>query len=125
MAKPIVDEIIVPDPSSINPEIPADYARRGWLYLSKKQFDLATQDFKQLLAAEPDNIDGWYALGLALKSSGVKKEAVDAFEKVLQLMGGIEDKRRISMLTRLTHGQVNQLTTGEWNLEKEVWKRVA
>jgi tetratricopeptide (TPR) repeat protein len=125
MAKSKEAETLILDPATMNAETPADYLKRGWLYFSKNQYDLAAGDFRHALASEENNADGWYALGLALKGSGATSKAVEAFEHVLGLVGKLEDKQRANILTRLTHGQINQLKTGDWNLEKEVWKRVA
>jgi len=125
MPKSKVAEVVVLDPATMQVETSDDYTKRGWMYFSKKQFDLATEDFRHVLASETNNIDTWYALGLSLKSSGAHSKAVEAFEKVLGLVDQLEDKQRANILTRLSHGQINQMKTGDWNLEKEVWKRVA
>lgn len=113
------------DPAAMPAETPADRTKRGWAYLAKQQFDRATEDFQAVVSAEPANIDTWFALGLALKGSGATTKAVSAFEKVLELIGSVKDSQRAAIQTRLTHGHINQLKTGDWNLEKEVWKRVA
>ena len=116
---------VVLDPATLKVETSADYTKRGWMYFSRKQYDLATEDFRHVLTSEASNIDTWYALGLSLKVSGAPSKAVEAFEKVLGLLDQLEDKQRANILMRLTHGQINQMKTGDWNLEKEVWKRVA
>ena len=116
---------VIVDPATMKAETPADYTKRGWLYYSKQKYDLAVEDFRQGLTSETQNIDTWYGLGLALKASGTTLKAVEAFETVLGLLGKLEDKQRANILGRLTHGQINQMKTGDWNLEKEVWKRVA
>ena len=35
--------------------------------------------------------------------------------------GKIEDHAKREMLRRLTLGHINELTTGDWNLEDEIW----
>ncbi len=125
MPKSKEPEIIVLDPATMPAQTPADFTKRGWAYFSKQQYDLAVADFQHVLDSEATEIDTWYALGLALKSSGATTKAVSAFEKVLELIGQVTDAQRANVLGRLTRGQINQLKTGDWNLEKEVWKRVA
>jgi tetratricopeptide (TPR) repeat protein len=123
MAKPQVAEPI-PDPTTLKANTPADYAKRGWLYFSRQNFDLAIQDFRHILSVDANDIDAWYGLGLAQKSAKDTPKALEAFEKVLNLIVILDDSQRASILSRLAKGQINQIKTGDWNLEKEVWKSV-
>lgn len=123
MAKPQVAEPIA-DPTTMRVDTPADYAKRGWLYFSRQNFDLASQDFRHILNLDANDIDAWYGLGLAQKSAKNTAKALEAFEKVLSLIVIIDDPQRASILSRLAKGQINQIKTGDWNLEKEVWKSV-
>jgi hypothetical protein len=70
-------------------------------------------------------VESVYALGLAYKVQGRLQEGVDAFQKALDLIrsGVVENSTRAEMLGRLAKGQLNIMTTGDWNLEKEIWKR--
>jgi tetratricopeptide (TPR) repeat protein len=74
------------------------------------------------LQEEPENADAWYALGLALKALGKGPQAIDAFSRVEQTIATIEDRQRAVIISRLSHGQVNHIRTGNWNLENEIWK---
>jgi tetratricopeptide (TPR) repeat protein len=122
MAKPKTVEIPVPDPTTVKVESNADYLERGWLYYSKKDYSLAIDDFEHVLTTEPENIDALYGLGLTQKASGANPKALDTFEQVLRLLPSLQEPQRKSVLTRLTKGHINQIKSGNWNLEKEVWK---
>jgi tetratricopeptide (TPR) repeat protein len=124
MAKPIMTAVAPINPSELKTETLNDYTIRGWAYFSTQKFDLSSADFDHVVAEEPENIDSWYGLGLALKGSGTNSKALEAFEKVLELIHLLEDHQRANILGRLAKGQINQIKTGDWNLEKEIWKTV-
>jgi tetratricopeptide (TPR) repeat protein len=114
--------VVVPDPNMLTPQSPADYLERGWLFYSRQKYEQAEEDFRQVLKQDPANADAWYALGLALKALGKGPQAIDAFTHVDQVIAGVEDRQRVMIILRLTHGQVNLIQTGDWNLENEIWK---
>ncbi len=111
------------DPDLMEPKNPDDFMERGWLYYSQKKYDQAVADFNRVLQDMPYDVDTWYTLGLTFKALGDTQKAVDAFNKIDAIIGGIDDPQRAMIVTRLAHGQVNQIKTGNWNLEKEVWQR--
>jgi len=113
----------VPNPDTMKPLTTDDFLERGWLYYSHKKYELAETDFNLVLQKEPANVDAWYALGLTLKLMGDSQKAVDAFKKIDNVIAEIDDHQRATIISRLAHGQINQIKTGDWNLEKEVWKR--
>ena len=112
----------IPDPNTLTPQSTPEYAERGWLFYSRQKFEQAEADFRQVLQQEPDNADAWYALGLVLKALGRSPQAIDAFTRVDEAASAIKDRQRAMIILRLTHGQVNQIRTGNWNLENEIWK---
>jgi tetratricopeptide (TPR) repeat protein len=112
------------EPEKLNPQSASEFLARAWLYYSRGKFDLAVQDFTRATEAASDNPETWYGLGLAHKSSGATSKAVEAFQNALNLIGGIQEHKRASIFSRLVKGQINQLKTGDWNLEKEVWHTV-
>ncbi len=59
--------------------------KRGWLYYSHKQFELAIDDFQHVLTTDADNIDALYGLGLTQKAAGASPKALATFEQVLKL----------------------------------------
>ena len=123
MAKPfVVIEQAVPDPESIHPGTFEEYARRAWLYYGKHNYENSIKDFYKALDSDPENVDIMFGLGLALKADGKKEKAADAFEKTLLLIEKMADHVRARMLKRLTIGHINQIRTGAWNLEKELWQ---
>ncbi len=112
----------VPDPASLTPQTPADFSRRGWLYYGRKEFARAEADFVTALEQEPDNPEFLYALGLTLKAAGSLDKALQKFEYALQMVNTVSDPVRAQVLHRLILGHINQIKTGDWNLEKEIWK---
>ncbi len=119
----LATEAKVLSPTDINPTTPADYLQRGWLFLSGKDPEKALNDFHKALEQDAENPDVYYAIALALKTLGKNAEAVEKFNKVLTLVGNSTNQSTRQMLTRLTHGHINQINSGDWNLEKEIWQR--
>lgn len=124
MAKKVKVEEAAPQPEKLNPQTPAEFTARGWIYYSQKKYAQAISDYRMALESEPENADIYYALGLALKASGATAEALDAFHKIDAVLSKIEDRQKATIVSRLAHGQINQIKTGDWNLEKEVWQKV-
>jgi tetratricopeptide (TPR) repeat protein len=113
--------------NSIQGKTYEDYYREGWtLHGSKKDEDAAEENFRQAIALSPKSVDAYYGLGLVLKAQDRRQEAIQAFQKVLDLLSAntVEDRIRSQMLHRLSIGHINQMKTGDWDLEKEIWKRI-
>jgi tetratricopeptide (TPR) repeat protein len=117
MAKAPVVPASAPDPEKIDPQDNEELVKRGWLYYGK-------QNYTKALVKDPENPDIIYALGLTYKASGAAQKAIETFEKVLLYMERYPDPVEGRMLLRLIHGHINQLTIGDWNLEKEIWHYV-
>ena len=100
------------------PQTSEDYIERGWRHYSKKEFYRAEADFRKALEMNADPIDTLYALGMTLQASGRPPEAIQAFEKVIELLqtAAPADNARTLMLSRLSHGHINRMKTGDWNL---------
>jgi tetratricopeptide (TPR) repeat protein len=103
----------------------ADFTQQGWLYYGEGEAGAAEQSFRTAISLSPGLIDAYYGLGLALKVQGVKPEAIQAFTKVVELLNRevANEPTRNQMLRRLAKGQINLLQSGDWGLEKEIWKR--
>jgi tetratricopeptide (TPR) repeat protein len=110
------------NPDAMTPNTASDYLTRGWYYYSAKEYAKAETDFRQALVLEADDVDTLFAHGLALKHLSRFDEAVQTFEKVIVLSDQNNDPVRATMVKRLAKGHINELTLGDWNLEKEVWK---
>jgi tetratricopeptide (TPR) repeat protein len=102
------------------------YQRRGWAFHSRGLNDQAEADFRRALSIDPEDVDATYVLGLVYKTQGKKEAAIDVFKKAVALIeaGKVENKDRNEMLRRLALGHINELTVGDWNLEKEIWQHV-
>ncbi len=105
---------------------PTDYEgfmRRGWAFHAHGDQEQAESDFRRAISYSPESVDANFALGLVMKSQGNKDEAVELFNKSMKLIeqGKIDDPAKSTMMRRLTLGHVNELTTGDWNLEDQIW----
>lgn len=108
---------------SIVPVTPGDFRARAWLYFYAKQPEKAEADFQAALQAEPGDLDTLFGLGLALKGQGRFDEAVRTYQEVLEKSVQLDDRVRATMVKRLAQGHINEIKLGDWNLEKEIWKR--
>jgi hypothetical protein len=59
-----------------------------------------------------------------LKAQGRRQESVKTFAEVVSLLDKdiSIDRTRRAILRRLAHGHINLLESGDWGLEKEIWK---
>jgi tetratricopeptide (TPR) repeat protein len=111
------------DPSQLNPQTPAELTNRGWLYYARKEYGRAEADLRRALESNPDEVETLYPLGLTLKAAGSSKEAVEVFHKVVDLAGTIPNPVRANMVRRIAIGHINEIETGNWNLEEEIWNK--
>ncbi len=105
---------------------PTDYngfMQRGWALHARGSQNQAESDFRRAISYSPESVDANYALGLVMKSQGNKEGAVELFNKAMELInqGKIEGHSQSEMMRRLTLGHINELTTGDWNLEDQIW----
>ena len=105
------------------PDDPQLQVDLGWGLYGGGQYAEAAEQFERVLAVSPDSVDARYGLGLSCKALGGKEAAVGAFEKVVEMSQQIEDHVRGTMLRRLARGHINEMNSGDWNLEKEIWQR--
>ena len=118
--KPLLEPDVIPQPTNAG-----EYQLRGYAFYAKGDFPAAQADFQQAVALDSTDVEAVYALGLAYKVQGRVEEGANAFRQALDLIhsGVVEDSTRAEMLSRLAKGHLNMITTGDWNLEKEIWKR--
>jgi tetratricopeptide (TPR) repeat protein len=119
-SKPVIDPSAIPEPSSSK-----EYQLRGYAYYTAGDFSQAVMDFEKAISLDSDDVEAQYGLALTLKMQDRVEESANAFRRVLDLLqaGAVEDPTRAKMLERLTKGHMNIMTIGDWNLEKEIWKR--
>ena len=114
------------DPASFdNPTSADQFQKRGMAYYARQNYSEAEVDLKKAASMDGDNIDVFYSLGMVLKAANRKDEAVVAFKQALSLINARTDvnKTKYDMLRKLALGHINEITQGDWNLEKEIWKR--
>ena len=99
------------------------FMRRGWAFHTSGDQDRAESDFRRALSYSPESVDANFALGLVFKSQGMKDEALESIQKAMGLIeaGKIDGTARSEMMRRLTLGHINELSTGDWNLEDQIW----
>jgi tetratricopeptide (TPR) repeat protein len=118
--EPVIDPSAIPEPGSSR-----EFQLRGYSFFTAGDYPQAEGDFEKAVSLDPNDLEALYGLGLTLKMQGRLEESSNAFRKVLGLLkeGSIKDRTRAQMLERLTKGHLNIMAIGDWNLEKEIWKR--
>jgi len=109
----------------VEPRTAEDFLRRGWrLHGGGQREEEAERDFRKAISLNPNLVEGYYGLGLVLKAQGRLQEAAEAFQKAYNLIeqGVVSDKTRAQILRRLTYAHLNLIKSGDWGLEKEIWK---
>jgi tetratricopeptide (TPR) repeat protein len=116
-----VDPETIAEPATVD-----DYQRRGMAYYARKQFSEAEADLKKAITLDTKSVDSYYSLGMVLKAAGRSDDAVNAFNQVVNIISERSDAKTVKydMLRKLALGHINEITKGDWNLEKEIWKRV-
>jgi cytochrome c-type biogenesis protein CcmH/NrfG len=106
--------------ASQNPESAEAKCNLGWGYYGARQYDAAIAAFKEALQLDAGSVDTLYGLGLSLKEAGVHGEAIPVFKKVMRLAPERAPGARGMMLARLARGHINQIKTGEWDLDEDL-----
>ena len=106
--------------ASQNPESVEAKCNLGWGYYGARKYDAAVAVFKEALKLDAGSVDTLYGLGLSLKEAGVHGEAIPVFKKVMRLAPEKAPGARGLMLARLARGHINQIKTGEWNLDEDL-----
>jgi len=115
------------DPTTMGEPSTADeYQKRGMAFYARKKYDDAVVDLQKAVSLDGNNIDSFYTLGMVLKALDRKEEGVQAFTRALDLIktNPGPNSAKYDMLKRLALGHINEMTQGDWNLEKEIWKHV-
>ncbi len=117
---------VLVDPLSMDkPSKASEYLDRGMAFYARQKYAEAEADLQHAVTLDCNNIDAFYSLGMVLKGMQLRDNAVAAFSRAIELILAFPGAKtiRYDMLRRLALGHINQLTQGDWNLEKEIWKR--
>ena len=108
------------------PETAREYIQRGMSFYARKRYEESEADFKMAIEADANNEDGFYGLGMVYKARGELEKSTNSFNEVIRLVANSpsEQHNRQEMLRRLALGHINEMQTGDWNLEKEIWRHV-
>jgi tetratricopeptide (TPR) repeat protein len=115
------------DPSRMGEPTSADeFQKRGMAFYARKQFDAAEGDLRKAISLDSNHLDSYYSLGMVLKALDRKEDASVAFNQVLVLIATnpVSNTSKNDMLRRLALGHINEMSQGDWNLEKEIWKHI-
>jgi tetratricopeptide (TPR) repeat protein len=116
------------DPQSLPaPETADDFICRGMLFYARRQYELAADDVRKAIALDPRHEDAYFSLGMVQKAMRNNQDAIEAFRQVILLLqtNSSDTHARKEMLRRLALGHINEITDGDWNLEKEIWVHVS
>jgi len=104
-----------------------EFFKRGMAYYARQKYDEAVEDFHHSLSLDKAAIDPYYGLGMVYKALSKNEKAKQAFLEVISLISAHADvnSTKYHMLRRLALGHINMIEHGDWNLEKEIWKRIA
>ncbi|MBN2550075.1 MAG: hypothetical protein JXB15_13005 [Anaerolineales bacterium] len=94
---------------TIQPSTAKEYIERGWILHARKEYPASEQDFRQAVALDGQSAEATYGLGLSLKMQKRMQEALQAFERTLNLlnMNVIKDDLiRAAMLRKLTEAHI-------------------
>jgi len=102
-----------------------DLIRQGWTFHARGEEEAAEKSFREAVSADPKNVEALYGLAMVLKSQGRRKDTIEVFNQVLELLENQEGIQsvRSTLLRRLVKAHINQIQTGNWNLESEIWQR--
>jgi thioredoxin-like negative regulator of GroEL len=102
-----------------------DLIAKGWSFHASAAEEDAEEYFRAACDKDARSIEALYGLALVLKSQGRRKEAVKTFKQLIGLLElqVLSDKVRSTMLRRLAKGHINEIETGDWNLEEEIWQK--
>lgn len=95
-----------------------EYYHRGWQNYVQKEFYRAEDNFRKAVQLSPDHPDVVYALGLSLNALKKYGEALQAFQRTVELLVNVppELSDRATILSRLATGHINRIKKGEWDL---------
>jgi tetratricopeptide (TPR) repeat protein len=106
-----------------NPQDAEAALRVGWAMYAAGEHAEAEEWFALTATLAPADVEGVYGLGMTRRARGKTQAAIEAFEKAVRLAERISDRTRGQLIQRLAKGHVNYLRSGDWNLEREVWRR--
>lgn len=118
-SKELEEKVVVADPAQMTPETPGEFFERGMAHYARHEFASAEDDFKQAAASDKHAVDGYYGLGLAYKALNRVEDAIQSFQKAIDLIDSgapVESGARGSMLRRIANSHIMQLrpeTAGE------------
>jgi tetratricopeptide (TPR) repeat protein len=113
------------DPAAIeSPTTAQDFVRRGMAYYARKSYAEAEKDLRQAITLDAKEIEGHYRLGMVFKAMKKKEDSIREFKTVIDLLEAQSElsPAKYEMMHRLALGHMNEVSQGDWNLEKEIWQ---
>jgi tetratricopeptide (TPR) repeat protein len=94
------------------PQTAAEFIDRAWTDKAKGDSASSEAYFNQAKLLDSQSVDAYYGLGLIYKERGDKVNALQAFERVLELINSkvlSDQPNRITILKNMTQSQMNML----------------
>ncbi len=107
----------------VNPQDAQAAIGLAWALYAAGDYEESEAAFSQAGMLDPGDVEPAYGLGMTRRQRDDKQGAIDAFEKAMRLADRLQDRTRAQLLQRLAKGHVNFLRGGDWDLEREVWRR--
>ena len=96
------------------PETIEDYLREGWSLHVQGEHARAERNFREAFSMEPLSVEASYGLGLSLKLQGQKQEALQVFQRTIDLINSgkmNEHPRRATMLRHLSTWHIRTISS--------------
>lgn len=106
-----------------SPHSAAAHNNLAWGHYGATAYEEALKEFDLALTFDNAYLDAHYGKGLTLRALHRNQDAKDAFHRVAELVGTLDDHVRGVMIRRLALGQIREMETGDWGLEQEIWHR--
>jgi tetratricopeptide (TPR) repeat protein len=92
-----------------NPSTADDFVTQGWTNHVTGEHTHSEADFRKALELNAQSIEAYYGLAIALKTQNQFQPAIEAFEKVVELINADQmkdDPARASILRNLANTQI-------------------
>lgn len=107
------------------PQTAEEFIDQGWSFHAQQKDETAAEEsFRRAISLSPEYVDAYYGLGLVLKAQDRRQESMETFKDVVELIetNPTKEQARGEMMRRLSIAHINQMESGDWGLEGEIWK---
>ena len=83
-----------------------DYFVKGKVFYEARNYDLASQNFREAIRLNPNYVEGHYYMGLTLEAMGMSRQAIIEFKEVRKLAPNSEEGRLSEIEIEKLQGKV-------------------